>query len=260
MKRDEHEGGSVVVKEVPVIKEVIKEVRVEVPKVVHVDCECCGVWPSIVKDIWPRAVVKLDAMHAIRRLTKTCSSTQHPLHGRFCAALADAIYTYDAEAMTRFSEACRREAKPGTFSRRAKIKYVPRVIVDAERIAHSVDAVLNTFRNAGSPADPLLTQETMEAWCRLKPHVVAGCLCDPPGVQLHEYGECVEIGGTRFKPIHTIRGASALEGFHSHQKQWLGCLARHAADAGVALLADGAVRWNRKRRRQREDELAADAS
>ena len=34
-----HEGGSVVVKEVPVIKEVIKEVRVEVPKIVHVPVE-----------------------------------------------------------------------------------------------------------------------------------------------------------------------------------------------------------------------------
>ena len=34
-----HEGGSVVVKEVPIIKEVIKEVRVEVPKVVHVPVE-----------------------------------------------------------------------------------------------------------------------------------------------------------------------------------------------------------------------------
>ena len=28
-----------------------------------------------------------------------------------------------------------------------------------------------------------------------------------------------------------------------------------AADAGAALLADGALRWNRKRRRQDEDEL-----
>ncbi len=227
------------------------------PKVVYVDCECCGAWQSIVRDIWPTAVVRLDAMHAIRRLTRTVSSTQHPLHGRFCAALAGAIYTYDAEAMARFSEACRRETKPGTLPCRAKRKYVPRVIVDAQRIARAIDSVLATFQDAHSTADALLTQGTMDAWCDLQPHVAAGCLCDPPGVQLHEYGEGVVIGGERFKLIRSIRGASALEGFHSHQKQWLGSLARHAADAGVALLADGAVRWNRKRRRQREDELAA---
>jgi hypothetical protein len=80
-------------------------------------------------------------------------------------------------------------------------------------------------------------------------------LCDPADVQLHEYGKSMRICGELFKAIHTIRGASALEGFHSHQKQWLGCLARHAADAGAALLADGAVRWNRKRRRQDKDEF-----
>ena len=227
------------------------------PKVVYVDCECCGAWRSIVKDIWPTAVVRLDAMHAIRRLTKTVSSAQHPLHGRFCAALSNAIYTHSAEATARYSEACRREVKSGALPCRAKNKYVPRVIVDAPRIARAIESVLATFQDARSSADPLVTQSTMDAWRDLQPHVVAGCLCDPPGVQLHEYGESVVFGGKRFKSIRTIRGASALEGFHTHQKQWLGCLARHAADAGVALLADGAVRWNRKRRRQREDELVA---
>jgi hypothetical protein len=39
MSQEMHHGGSVVVKEVPVIKEVIKEVRVEVPKVVYVPVE-----------------------------------------------------------------------------------------------------------------------------------------------------------------------------------------------------------------------------
>ena len=71
-------------------------------------------------------------------------------------------------------------------------------------------------------------------------------------VSMNQFGEEVNIGGEKFKRIRTLRGASALEGFHNHQKQWLGCLARHAADAGSALLADGAVRWNRKRRRDVE--------
>jgi len=47
-----------------------------------------------------------------------------------------------------------------------------------------------------------------------------------------------------------MRGASALEGFHTHQKQWLGPLAHHSAEAGTALLADGALRWNRRRRNE----------
>ena len=223
------------------------------PKVVYVDCECCGAWRNIVKDIWPKAMVKLDGLHAIRRLTRTVSSTQHPWHGPFCVALSAAIYTYAAEAMARFAAARLR----GTKRTHAKSKYVPRVIVDAHRIMHAIASVIESFKDGHPAAGPLITQSTMDAWRDLRPHVSAGCLCDPPGVQLHEYGESTRIGGELFKAIRTIRGASALEGFHSHQKQWLGCLARHAADAGAALLADGALRWNRKRRRQDDDELAA---
>ena len=37
---------------------------------------------------------------------------------------------------------------------------------------------------------------------------------------------------------------------HSHQKQWLGPRARHTDEAGMALLTDGALRWNRKRQNQ----------
>ena len=46
-----------------------------------------------------------------------------------------------------------------------------------------------------------------------------------------------------------------LEGFHQHQKQWLGSLSKHHPDAGAALSADGTIRWNRKRRR--EDDVCA---
>ena len=94
------------------------------------------------------------------------------------------------------------------------------------------------------------------AWAGLRQHVLSGCLCDPIGVDMNAYGKGVKVGGEWFRQIRTLRGASALEGFHNHQKQWLGCLARHAADAGSALLADGAVRWNRKRHRSSDVDQA----
>ena len=103
------------------------------------------------------------------------------------------------------------------------------------------------FKGAHAVAGPLLVPAAMEAWREFKPHILSGCLCDPPDMKMNVFSTSVTIGGERFKPVRTLRGASALEGFHTHQKQWLGCLARHAADAGAALLADGAVRWNRKR-------------
>ena len=43
-----------------------------------------------------------------------------------------------------------------------------------------------------------------------------------------------------------MRGASSLEGFHAHQKRWLGFAGEHALEAGLALVAEGTMRWNRK--------------
>ena len=65
------------------------------PKVVYVDDECCGAWPDILHKIWPGVEIKLDIFHAILRLTKTTSSTQHPWHSRFCNDLSKAFLQQD---------------------------------------------------------------------------------------------------------------------------------------------------------------------
>ena len=129
-------------------------------------------------------------------------------------------------------------------------KYIPRAITDTRRIVTNVGNTLQNLRGRAHPEmGELLTPGTANAWATLQEHVKAGCLCDPPGIVLNTFGEPVLIGGEQFRPIlRTKRSASALEGFHTHQKQWLGLLAHHSAEAGKALLADGALRWNRKRR------------
>ena len=55
------------------------------------------------------------------------------------------------------------------------------------------------------------------------------------------------IGGETFNSVRKQRGTSSLEGYHSHQKRWLGPLGTHAPEAGLALLTDGNLRWNRQR-------------
>ncbi len=219
------------------------------PKVVYVDCECCGTWADTVRDLWPKAVVKLDGMHAMRRLTTTTSSTQHPWHDRFCHALSEAVYTYDATIMTRLRIARKKHGLSQHVPSNVRSKYVPRVIKDSRSIADRIEKVLADFEKPHCTAGPLLTTCTSDAWQRLREHVVRGCLCDPIGLHINRCGKQVTIGGEKFNAICSLRGTSALEGFHTHQKQWLGCLAIHAADAGAALLADGALRWNRKRQR-----------
>ena len=130
--------------------------------------------------------------------------------------------------------------------------FVPRVIVDPVRIASSLEDVIREYDGLRTSAEPLLTANTLASWRELRGHVCAGCLCDPPNVIMNVVGDSVSIGGESFRTFRSRRGASALEGFHTHQKQWLGSLARHAEDAGAALLADGALRWNRKRQREEQ--------
>lgn len=219
------------------------------PKVVYVDSECCGAWADVVSNVWPNAVVKLDGMHALRRLTATTTSTQHPWHNRFCYALANALYTYDAATLARLQDARGKQGLTQHLPSHVKSKYVPRVIQGAQRIADAIDCVLTEFKKPHATAGPLLTSCNSMAWLQLREHVIKGCLCDPSGLNMNVFGDQVTIGGEKFKQIRCLRGSSALEGFHTHQKLWLGCLAVHAADAGAALLADGALRWNRKRQR-----------
>ena len=78
-------------------------------------------------------------------------------------------------------------------------------------------------------------------------HVRTGCLCDPQDIELNVYGATWTLGGEEFRAVKSKRGSSCLEGFHTHQKSWLGASATHNGDIGIALLRDGALRWNRKR-------------
>jgi len=165
--------------------------------------------------------------------------------------LSEAIYTLDQKEAHRLNAARKRNGLSG-LSDDSQSKFIPRVIADACRIEENIDRALQTFQGrAHAEMGELLTPGTANAWVNLREHVRAGCLCDPPSIDLNTFGEPVVIGNEQFRPIlRTKRGASALEGFHSHQKQWLGLRAQHSAEAGEALLADGALRWNRKRRNE----------
>jgi hypothetical protein len=223
------------------------------PKVVYVDDECCGVWKSLLEEVWPGVHVRLDCMHAIRRLTQTTTSTQHPWHGRFCAKLSDAFYTYHPRELARLRQAWERDDVRSGLPMKTQAKYIPRVISNIPHIIAAVDKVISSFCNrADEDSGPLLTPGTHNAWANLQTHLQAGCLCDPPDIQMHAFDgkSPLIIGGEEFRQVRSLRGSSALEGFHTHQKHWLGPLAHHANDAGKALLDDGQLRWNRKRRNE----------
>ena len=230
------------------------------PKVAYVDDECCGAWPTLLQQVWPAVLVRLDGFHAITRLTQTTASTQHPWHGLFCSMLSEAIYTYHSGEISRLNEARVRDGLKTAWPRGLKSKHIPRVICNAPLIFECVDKVVQFFKDhVHEEKGALLTQATCKAWSNLQKHVKSGCLCDPPGIEMNIIDETknVKIGGEIFPRIRTMRGSSALEGLHCHQHQWLGQFSHHAERAGLAILADGTLRWNRKRHNEDSFDEAA---
>ena len=156
------------------------------PKVVYVDCDCCGAWKSLVAEVWPTAYVRLDGFHAIRRITQATASAKHPWHKRFCCMLSGAVYAYDAGEEKRFMQACKRDGVDNFMAKRRKPKYVPRFVNEKHDIERQVEQAFKEFRGKSHPqAGPLLIAKTCSSWGKLKEHVHAGCLCDPPDINLN---------------------------------------------------------------------------
>ena len=223
------------------------------PRVVYVDDECCGCWLQVLRTFWPDVVVKLDPMHAMKRLTETTASTQHPDHGSFCATLANCIFKYDTKVMERLSCAWFTEHGDNTLPTQVKRKYVPRIIPEPQLIVNAIEKLLEEFQTRDHKTESmLLTARTEKAWQLLRQHILKGCLSDPLGIDLNFDGSAVMIGGIRFASIKSLRGTSPVEGLHAHQKQWLGIFGQHDCEVGAALLKDGAWRWNRAKSKARE--------
>ena len=221
------------------------------PRIIYVDCECCGAWRTIIEQLWPGAHVVLDSFHAIRRLTQTTSSTKHPWHARFCKRLSEAVFSEDEVLSSRFRKALKRSKTSRKTSARLKAECVTRRIRDKNEIETSIDDTIAEFKNqVHATFGPLLTPKTLSAWSSLKVHVRNGCLRDPPGVDLYAaQAKPIVVGGETFDKFKSMRGSSALEGFHGIQKSWLGQQV-HSRKRGLALVADGTVRHNRKRRNE----------
>lgn len=221
------------------------------PRIIYVDCECCGAWRPIIEQLWPDVDIVLDSFHAIRRLTQTTSSTKHPWHARFCKRMSEAVFAEDEELSSRFHKALKRSKLSRKASIRLKAECVTRRIKDKKEIERSIEYAIAEFRSqVHETFGPLLTPKTLSAWSSLKLHVRNGCLRDPPGVDLYAIqGKPIVMGCETFDKFKSRRGSSALEGFHGIQKSWLGQHV-HSRKRGLALVADGTIRHNRKRRNQ----------
>ena len=170
----------------PVMREL--HLRGTKPRIIYVDCECCGAWRHIIDKFWPDANIVLDSFHAIRRLTQTTSSPKHPWHSRFCRLVSQAVFIEDSMVSSRFRKAMARSMLSQKTSARLKAECVKRHIKDSTDIENCIDHVLAEFENvAHDKFGPLLTPKTFAAWSALKTHIRNGCLRDPPDVDLQRH-------------------------------------------------------------------------
>ena len=219
------------------------------PAAAYVDNGCCGVWSVVLSRVWPGIIVRLDALHALKRITRTTVSPKHPWHGKFCVMMSNTIFRYSETETRRLADARIRAGLCGNLPAAVKAKHVPRDVASPQSICSCIEHVIDAFAGARHTAwGELLTPNTGRAWACLRPHVLAGCLCDPPGMEMNVFDEREDIliADETFHIIRSRRGTSSLEGFHHHQQKWLG-LGMHATDAASALMSDGSLRWNRRR-------------
>ena len=65
------------------------------PKVLYVDCDCCGGGAVKVKDLssmWPGLIISLDIWHFMRQLALGCTTKSHPLYGVVVGHLSQCIF------------------------------------------------------------------------------------------------------------------------------------------------------------------------
>ena len=160
------------------------------------------------------------------------------------------MFTRDPLRLERLREAWAQHGRAGDVPGNILAEYVPRIIQDGPQIADKISRVIQHFGGkVHSEQGALINSGTYDAWAKLKPHIIKGCVCDPIGVDIYcsDDSKPLHLGSETFHRVRVLRGTSPLEGFHCHQKQWLGQFGIHSQDAGIAQIKDGMVRWNRRR-------------
>lgn len=93
-----------------------------------------------------------------------------------------------------------------------------RVIPPPDDLAGRFDLVHRIYGHLldAKTKQPLLRAEAWEAAKRLRVHIKAGCLSDPPGVAL--YFEAGKDSATGCSLFRCVRGTNDLEGYHLHMR------------------------------------------
>lgn len=72
------------------------------PKVLYVDCDCCGSGAVKTKDLfshWSEMVISLNIWHFMRHTAVGCTTESHPMYAMFLARLSQCIFERSQEGL-----------------------------------------------------------------------------------------------------------------------------------------------------------------
>lgn len=225
-----------------------KEIGVEVPRCLYMDCGCCGgtlqlsssvatVNPTSVASLW-RSIfkVKLDAMHLMLRIGREMNA-EHPRRKKFLVDLSQAIFVEhedDRKCLLEAREAAELEGLP---TRTERGKFIRRVIGDPKSVADRMRIVLNAHREldnqcrlqaeaAGMKIDnvsvadiayPLVNRRVISVFQQQLIHVQNGCISDDPRDLPFVKVGYINFHSTGHHLAHyqSLRGTSKVEAVHS---------------------------------------------
>ena len=176
-----------------------KRSHIEPPKVLYVDCDCCGIRLAQQFTGWPQLLTRLDIWHYMRRFAMACVSESHALYGTFMGQLSACISEWDPIDLDRLMSVKQQELKASGMYRAAPedaaihitkqelALYCKRRTRGADESAELIQQVITTF--SSDPGKDTLGialldyDRVWQIWEEQKKHLP--CIQDPEGVQLY---------------------------------------------------------------------------
>lgn len=208
------------------------------PKVLYVDCDCCGSGAVKTKDLfshWSEMVISLNIWHFMRHTAVGCTTESHPMYAMFLARLSQCIFERSQEGLQLLKHAKHCElARSGVKdpsdedvikhnSKKGLATHCRRKtpgIKDTNQLIHDLLHTFQGEQGCDTLGVPLLDADRIwDIWESQKKHIT--CIQDPDEVQLYTKTGVVTKGGVELPVYRCAHGSTALESFHLHYNRFI---------------------------------------
>ena len=208
------------------------------PKVLYVDCDCCGGGAVKTRDLfsqWSEMVIYLNIWHFMRHIAVGCTTESHPMYAIFLGRLSQCIFEQSQEDLqllkhAKYCELTRSGVKDP--SDKDVIKHISKKelathcrtktcgIKDTTQLIHDLLDTFQGKQGCDTLGVPLLDADRIwDIWESQKKHIT--CIQDPDEVQLYTKTGVVTKGGVELPVYRCARGSTALESFHLHYNRFI---------------------------------------